>query len=146
ESTPAWAAPVANERDVDGQDRAELFLWTGNDKGTYFCIEAAPGNAVHDYAAQFYRRFDDAWSPGNGAECRASLTPTGYHVEMILPKAAIVAMGLKLEPGQCFRMGLFRADYDRYSGQPTWITWVDRDSASPDFHVAESFGTAKLFK
>lgn len=144
EATLAWAPPVANERDVDGQDRCELFLWTGNPQDAYYCIEAAPGNAVHDYRARFYRVFDDTWTPGAGTVCRASRTSSGYNVEIVLPKAAIESMGLKLEAGRRWRVGLFRADYDRYNGTPTWVTWIDRPRVPADFHVAESFGAAEL--
>jgi hypothetical protein len=144
DSTQAWAPPVPNERDVDGQDRCELFLWTGDARDAYYCIEAAPGGAIHDYQARFYRKFDDAWSPGEDGTCRATRTSTGYVVEMVLTRRAVEAMGLKLETGARFQLGLFRADYDRYNGQPTWITWIDRGRAPADFHVAESFGTAEL--
>ncbi len=143
DATPAWAPPNANERDVDGQDRCELFLWAGDAKGPYYCIEAAPGGAVHDYRAHFYRKFDDAWS-AERENCRASWTPTGYVVEMAVSKKALDAMGLRLETGARFRAGLFRADYDKYCGEPTWITWIDRPHAPADFHVAESFGTLEL--
>lgn len=143
DSTPAWAAPAANERDVDGQDRAEVFLWTGDSKGPYFCIEAAPGGAVHDYQARFYRKFDDTWAPAGGWAHKALLTPDGYTVEMVIPKSAIEAMGLKLAPGARFKIGLFRADYDKLNGQPTWIAWIDH-GREPDFHRADSFGTALL--
>jgi len=149
DSTPAWAVPAADERNVDGQDRAEFFLWTGDSKGPYFCIEAAPGGAIHDYQARFYRKFDDGWfpaaagSPAGGWAHKAVLTPGGYTVEMIIPKSAIEAMGLKLGPGARFKIGLFRADYDKFNGRPTWITWVDH-GREPDFHTADSFGTALL--
>lgn len=144
DSSPAWAAPTADERNVDGQDRGEVFLWTGRMKNPYYCIEVAPGNAIHDYQARFYRKFDDAWAPGGKAECRASLTPAGYTVEMVLPQTVIEAMGLRLEAGNRFKLGLFRADYDKFSGHPTWITWVDHGRVPADFHVAESFGMAEL--
>lgn len=144
DASPAWAPPTADEHNVDGQDRSEVFLWTGGKKDLYHCIEVAPGNAVHDYQARFYRKFDDAWAPGGKAEYRASLTPSGYTVEVMLPRTAIEAMGLKLAAGKRFKLGLFRADYDKFSGQPVWITWVDRGRAPADFHVAESFGTAEL--
>ena len=140
DSTPAWTAPTANERDVDGQDRAELFLWTGDPDGPYFCIEAASAGAVHDYQARFYRKFDEAWFPQGGWTHKTLLMPNGYTVEMVLPKSAIEAMGLRLGTGFHLKMGLFRADYDKFNGQPKWITWVDR-GREPDFHVAESFGT-----
>ncbi len=143
DATPAFAAPTDNERDVDGQDRAEVFLWNGDPNATYYCIEAAPGGAVHDYAARFYRHFDSSWSPGNGWICEAALTATGYTVEMAIPKAVLEAMGLQLRAGYQFRIGLFRADFDVLNGQPTWITWIDH-GREPDFHLAESFGTARL--
>ncbi len=146
DATPAWEPPKDDERDVDGQDRCELFLWTGNARDPYYCIEAAPGGAVHDYQARFYRKFDDAWSAGGEAVCRAALTPDGYTVEIVLPKEAVEAMGLKLESGTRFRAGLFRADFDKYLGQPTWITWIDRGLAPADFHVPESFGTVTLLR
>jgi len=139
DSSPAWAAPEADERLVDGQDRVELFLWPKD--ASYFCIEAAPGGAVHDYEARFYRRFDDTWSPVGGWACKARQTQEGYAVEMIIPRQAIEAMGLKLEAGVALKLGLFRADFDKLNGEPTWITWVDH-GREPDFHVSESFGTA----
>jgi hypothetical protein len=141
DSTPAWVAPTANERDVDGQDRVELFLRAGDPGNPYFCIEAASAGAIHDYQARFYRKFDDAWFPTGGWTHKTLLTPYGYTVEMVLPKSAIEAIGLRLETGFHFKSGLFRADYDKFNGQPTWITWVDH-GGEPDFHVAESFGTA----
>lgn len=144
DSTPVYAPPNANERSVDNQDRCELFLWSGEPKDTYYCIEIAPGNAVHDYSARFYRKFDDAWSPGQGTVCRATLRQEGYSVEVFVPRAVMEAMGFKLEATQKFRAGLFRADFTKASGQPTWIAWVDRGHPPADFHVAESFGVIAL--
>jgi len=143
DSTPAWAKPDANEREVDGQDRVELFLWNGKPGGPYFCIEAAPAGAIHDYEARFYRKFDDTWSPVGEWMHKAALTPGGYAVEMLIPKSAIEAMGLKVESGSRFKIGLFRADFDTLNGQPTWITWIDH-GREPDFHTADSFGAALL--
>jgi hypothetical protein len=143
DATPAWAAPDKGEQDVDGQDRCEVFLWDGNPSHEYHCIEAAPGGALHDYEARFYRHFDNDWSPSGGWTWSAARSPQWYTVEMFLPKAAIEAMGLRLEKGAQFRLGLFRADYDTYNGEATWITWIDY-GGKPDFHIAESFGTAVL--
>lgn len=141
--TPAWAPPSGDEGDVNPQDRAEIFLWPGESSAVYYCIEAAPLNAVHDYKAGFYRKFDDAWSPEGGWLFHAQVTPTGYTVEMAIPRAAIEAMRMELRPKQQFRLGLFRADYDAFDGTPTWITWIDHGGA-PDFHRAKSFGAAVL--
>jgi hypothetical protein len=49
------AAPSAREHDVDRQDRVELFLWSGNPKDAYLCLEIGARGAVHDYKGKFYR-------------------------------------------------------------------------------------------
>ncbi len=143
EATLAALPPSSNEKEVDGQDRVEIFIWKGGDIPLYHCIEAAPDGAVHDYAARFYRNFDDGWSPPGGWSHRARLSPEGYAVEMVLPGAALEDMGITLISGSSFRLGLFRADYDVLNGVPTWIAWVDH-GREPDFHVADSFGKAVL--
>ena len=141
--SPAWAPASSCESEVDGQDRVEVFLWPGESSRAYYCIEAAPGDALHDYKAMFYREFDHDWSPLGGWVHKAQRTPTGYTVEMMLPRTAIEGMRMRLEKGFRFRLGLFRADFDVLNGTPTWITWVDH-GRKPDFHVASSFGTAVL--
>lgn len=139
------AAPESSrEHDVDGQDRVELFLWSGRINDTYYCLEVGARGAVHDYAARFYRQFDDEWSP---ARMKVAVAPTlsGYGVEAELPRAAVEAAGFKLQAGEAFHCGLFRADFQpEQPGRPTWICWVDARGPEPDFHVAGSFGKVLL--
>jgi len=139
------APPSGNKHDVDAQDRVELFLWSGQPEDTYYCLEVGALGALHDYAARFYRRFDDTWSLP-GLQYAVSRTPHGYCVEGTIPRAALQQMGFRLEPGARWRLGLFRAEFtarDR-PGEPTWITWVNAQTPQPDFHVAASFGACKL--
>lgn len=137
--------PSENENDVDPQDRIELFLWSGNPEDTYYCLEIAPLGAVHDYAARFYRQFDNAWEPA-GWQCATAITGAGYRVEAATSREAMAKCGFMLEPGLCFRAGLFRADFPSWEAGavPDWITWVDARTPQPDFHVAGSFGTFEL--
>ena len=139
------APPSGNEHDVDGQDRVELFLWSGRADDTYACLEIGAAGAVHDYRARFYRRFDDAWSPA-GWEYAVSRMPGGYRVEGVLPRSALETLGFQLRLGAPWRAGLFRADFSsrRAKSEPTWITWVDAKGPQPDFHVAQSFGEIVL--
>lgn len=141
--SPASAPPSGDEKGVDPQDRVELFLWPGESSAVYYCIEAAPLNAVHDYKAGFYRKIDNTWTPEGVWQHHAHITPKGYTVEMVLPRQAIEAMRMELRLKKSFRLGLFRADYDVLDGTPTWITWIDHGGA-PDFHVPNSFGAAIL--
>jgi len=139
------AAPPSNrESDVDPQDRVELFLWSGAKSDTYWCVEVGALGAVHDYAARFYREFDQAWSPA-GMRVVVARTATGYGVEGELPRAALETMGFSLRAEESFCCGLFRADFSAARPKdPTWICWVDARGAQPDFHVAESFGRIRL--
>ena len=143
DETPANARPSSTERDVDGQDRVEFFIWNGDPNSPYYCLEIASGGAVHDYRAHFYRRFDDSWSPIDELDVKVVSTANGYVVESALSAEAIEEMGLALTAGQEFRIGLFRADFERLNGDPVWITWIDH-GGDPDFHVARSFGKAVL--
>ena len=133
------ASELGRERDVDPQDRVELFLWSGRTNDIYFCIEIGARGAVHDYSARFYRRFDDTWSP---ASWKYAVTPTpgGYQVEGELSRAAMERMGFRLAPGGRLRAGLFRADFRAGVPEPNWICWVDAHEPQSDFHVGGSFG------
>ena len=141
ESTPIAKAPSENEQDVDPQDRAELFLWSGDANGTYYCLEIAPLGAVHDYAARFYRKFDNSWSPA-GWQCATTSDEHSYRVEASISRAALEQCGFALKPGGRIRAGLFRADFASWDPAvaPDWISWVDARTPQPDFHVAAAFG------
>ncbi len=143
DSTPAIAPPTKNEKDVDGQDRVELFIWSGNPEDTYYCFEIAGEGALHDYSAQFYRKMDTGWSSIPEFDYQVLPNETGYTVEARIAKGALAKMGRSLAVGSQFRIGLFRADYDKLNGTPTWITWIDY-GGKPDFHIEASFGAAEL--
>jgi hypothetical protein len=135
--------PSNDEHAVDEQDRVEVFLWTGRSSDPYYCIELGARGAVHDYAARFYRRFDDSWAPSDWQHA-VTPKPDGYQVEMALSRAALREMGLELGKGQRLRAGLFRADFRSSASEPTWICWVDARAPKPDFHVAGAFGDLVL--
>ena len=134
------APPSKDERDVDGQDRVEIFFWSGRTADSYACFEIGARGAVHDYQARFYRKFDSAWKP-EGWTYATSLTAKGYRVEGEISRRAMKQLGFDLKPGARIRAGLFRADFSsiRADEEPLWITWVDAAGPKPDFHVAESF-------
>ncbi len=145
DKTIVAAAPSNNERDVDGQDRVELFLWSGNPHDAYYCLEFAARGALHDYQSRFYRCFDSSWKLP-GLQYAAELTAQGYCVEAALSRSALQQCGFQLNPGTQFRAGLFRADFSTAQDgvEPLWITWVDARTPKPDFHVAGSFGRFRL--
>ena len=137
--------PASNESDVDEQDRVELFLWSGRRDESYACVEIGARGAVHDYLARFYRQFDSSWSPAGWGHAGTE-TPAGYRVEALLSAAALEKLGVVLNVGTRWRLGLFRADFSAASPArpPTWVTWVDAGTPQADFHVAEAFGEMVL--
>lgn len=139
------AAPLtADEHAVDAQDRVEIFLWP-EASPHYFCIEIAPDDAVHDYAARIYRRFDNAWKPV-GAQFAAQRTPGGYAVEGFISVADLRLMGMKTWGiGTHLGVGLFRADFRPGAPEdPIWLTWIDPHLPQADFHVQETFAQVIL--
>ena len=43
--------------------------------------------------------------------------------------------------------GIFRAKYnstDAINFEPTWISWVNPNTETPNFHIASSFGVLEL--
>lgn len=133
------------EPDVADGDRVELFFAANKDLKDYYCLEISPDGRVLDYRASFYRQFDDTWD-FTGLQVAASRTPSGYVVEGRIPLAELKRLGLLKSPekGACFFLGLYRAAYSRAGSdkpQVNWISWVQPNTAEPDFHVPSSFGT-----
>jgi hypothetical protein len=133
--------PTDNERAAEAQDRVELFFWSGRMEDGYYCFEHAPEGALHDSHTMFYRKVNRRWD-AQGYHAAFQRTPKGYTAEGEFPKSLLDSMGFRLRPGEKWRLGLFRADFDG-GGSARWLTWIDRD-APPDFHVAESFGCVEL--
>ena len=146
DADPVTAPRSNREKDVDGQDRVELFLWSGKAEDTYYCLEIAGRGAVHDYSARFQREFCPAWAP-MGWECVVAPTSTGYRVEGALSRSALAKIGFRLQADAEWRIGLFRADFRPDApNDPLWLCWVDACAPQPNFHIAESFGRLHLCK
>ena len=78
-----------------------------------------------------------------GCEIRAVNSLNGYVVETKLSKEALRSMLNEGDTDAPFWLGLFRADFDKLNGNPTWITWRDH-GGEPDFHIAEAFKKVQL--
>jgi len=144
DATLVAVPPTADEHSVSSQDRAELFLWPDGSE-TYYCLELAPRNAVHDYSGRIYRRFDDSWA-AEKAVFAAALKPGGYAVEGFVPRSTLLDMGMgSWERGTRFSLGLYRADFSSQEpDNPTWLTWIEPDLPKPDFHVRATFAPVEL--
>ncbi len=141
DSTLTRTDPFTNERDVDPEDRVEVFFAAdGKLKKPYYCAEIDAEGRIMDYKAEYYRQFDFDWDFAT-METRAMLTPWGYRVAGSVSRSELESLGMDLEKG--FWMGVFQgeASPDR---DMLWYSLVPTDDASPDFHQPKVFFPCKM--
>ncbi len=123
-----------------GSDRVELFFATSADLSTpYYGAEMEPRGSVYDYKAVYHRKFDDSWSFA-GLEFIGEILEGGYLVEGSISLEYLRELGcLK---GTELIAGVYRAEFSHGPDGVVqdWISWVDPQVATPDFHVPSSFG------
>lgn len=137
-----------NEKIVDSEDRVELFFAPAavdqpNENGIppYYAIEIDPTSRVHDYSIKYYRHFDSAWTMPQ-LQTGAHIHDKGYSVEGKIPLAVLGELGVL--QNDVMRTGVFRAEFSSQQGKTEplmqWISWVNPQTAHPDFHVNAAFG------
>ena len=143
------AEPYQTKRDVEREDRVELFFSLDERLAQYFCLEIDPLGRVLDYRASHYRRFDFSWN-FPGLEVVGSRTDDGYTVEGLIPWKSLESLRFPpLESGRPIKFGIYCAEFRHTNGPEwieSWISWVDLRSRAPDFHVPESFGYLKMVR
>ena len=108
DSTLTLTEPFTGERDVDPEDRVEIFFAADASLSQpYYCAEMDPLGRVMDYKAQTYRQFDFDWN-FRTLEVRGQVTPWGYRVAGSVSRAELASLGLDLEGG--FWMGVFQGE------------------------------------
>jgi len=135
------------ERATVHSDRVELFFKDSKDNKPYYSLELDALGRILDTKANFYQTIDVAWTwPTNELLVKTSIDPSGYWVEGSISLASLRTLGVYKEDG-ILRIGLYRADYIMTADgniQPQWISWVQPDSKTPNFHIPSSFGVLKL--
>ncbi|MFG0261745.1 MAG: carbohydrate-binding family 9-like protein [Novipirellula sp. JB048] len=142
------AGATAMEK-VIASDRVEIFFSTTSDLKLYYGIEIDPRGEVLDYQARYHRQMDFQWSC-DGLEVATSLNDDGYVVEARIPIATFKTLNCLHHEGDTGYLiaGLYRAEFSHDpQGGPViedWMSWIDPDVATPDFHVPSSFGTIRF--
>lgn len=132
----------AGKKSINISDRVELFFRIDDSLSPYYCLEIDPSARIMDFRALPARQFDFDWNwPAGHIKVRSAMEPSYFIVEIILSIDSLKKLGV-LKNGQ-LETGIYRAKYKqqedgRYA--PTWITWVDPKTETPDFHTASSFG------
>lgn len=136
-----------SKKSVDNSDRVELFLRSDEHLDPYYCLEIDPLARVQDFLARPNRVFDYLWDwPKEDIAIKSHITATHFCVELAISVASLKRFKLIQKDGT-IEAGIFRAKYNQQQNgefEPTWITWVDPQTETPDFHTASAFGKLKL--
>ncbi|PKQ44404.1 sugar-binding protein [Confluentibacter flavum] len=131
---------------INNSDRVELFFRSDNSLNPYYCLEIDPTTRILDFKARPNNKFDFNWNwPVKDIEVKSSINKTGFMVVGAISISSLLKLGL-IKSG-IIETGVFRAKYNKQENGkyiPTWITWVDPNTETPNFHVASSFGIFKL--
>lgn len=137
-----------HKSEVASSSRAEIFFRIDEKLNPYYCLEMDPIGRVLDYKATHYRKFDISWSwPEGHLIIRTEKKKDGYTVEFAISKASLKELGLL--KGNKLEAGLFRGDsFPKNEGEPDfkWISWMQPQSETPDFHIPSSFGILMLME
>lgn len=148
------------------EDRVEMYFARDDRMQSYYCIEIDPHGRTMDYRGAYYRQLDLSWHCP-GLETQGAIFGQGYTVEGRIPLATFLDLGFPaFRPGAKIHFGLFRAEFshDR-SGKPVeqkgnihnlgrridgpppleaWMSWVDPNITTPDFHVPSALGWLRI--
>jgi hypothetical protein len=137
-----------NKLEVIDSSRVEIFFRQNERLSPYYCLELDAAGRVLDYCGNFHRQFDFSWVwPTDSLVVKARRHPEGYTVEAAVSKDSLRALGLLSATTPNLQAGLFRAECTRTVAardHMRWISWIQPDSATPDFHIPSAFGVLNL--
>lgn len=133
-------------RSINESDRVELFFRTNEELNPYYCLEIDPTPRIMDFKAHPNKQFDFAWNwPSGDLVVKSSINEKSFTVEGAISIASLTKLGL-IKDGK-IEAGIYRAKYNKQEDgnyEPTWITWVNPNTETPNFHTASSFGVLHL--
>lgn len=131
-------ADFRDERDVEAEDRVELFFSKDSDMKAYYGFEMDPQGKTLSYRANYYRQFDYNWEPPDGFKTEAHMYDGGYIVEGMIP----VEFLRGLSETNVILGGIYRGEFSKKDTSiiENWMTWVNPKTPIPDFHVPASLG------
>jgi len=127
---------------IRNSDRVELFLRTNESLDPYYCLEMDTAGRLMDFRARPNKEFDFEWKwPKTDFEIKTSKDEISFTVEGQISIKSLKE--LNLIHNNTIEAGVFRAKFlenEKRQYEPTWISWVNPDTETPNFHIASSFG------
>ena len=139
DATITLKADYQGEKDVEPEDRVEIFFSPREEMDIYWCAEMDPAGRVLDYEAKYYRVMDYGWNFST-LELASNIKENGYTLWGKISKDELRSLGVDLSN---FRMGVFRADF-RPDGSVNWYSAVPTEDKSPDFHKPDLLFSASM--
>ncbi|OUD34935.1 sugar-binding protein [Flavobacterium sp. FPG59] len=131
---------------IGNSDRVELFFRTDATMNPYYCLEIDTQSRVMDFIAYPDKNFDFNWNwPKNDLIVKSSVKANSFIVEGSISIESLKS--LRLIKNNRIETGIFRAKYIKNQNKsfiPNWITWVNPNTETPNFHIASSFGVLTL--
>lgn len=131
---------------INNSDRVELFFRPDDSMNPYYCLEMDTDARLMDFIAYPNKNLDFSWNwPKDDIVVKSSVKEDSFTVEGSVSIQSL--NNFKLIKNNKIETGIFRAKYspDKNGNfEPTWITWVNPNTETPNFHIASSFGTLLL--
>ena len=135
------------EMDAVASDRVEVFIKGSDDSDPYYSFEMDPLGRVFDSKGEFGKYIDQEYDfPENGLTFKGVIYDKHYTLEGKISLESLRQLDLIAGDGTIC-LGLYRGEYylDEEDKEKTkWISWIIPDSATPNFHIASSFGKIRL--
>lgn len=127
---------------ICNSDRVELFFRKNEKLSPYYCLEMDVDARILDFEAYPNWNFDYNWRwPEKQLEIQSVKGQNSFTVAGSISIASLKE--LDLIQGNIIEAGVYRAKFSKDENgnyEPTWITWIDPNTAEPNFHIASSFG------
>jgi hypothetical protein len=131
---------------INNSDRVELFFRTNEELNPYYCLEIDPTPRLMDFKAKPNKEFDFNWHwPKEDISIKSDIQANHFIVEMAISLHSLKQ--LDVLKNNKIEAGIYRAKYNKQEDgnyEPTWITWVNPNTETPNFHTASSFGVLHL--
>lgn len=133
---------------IRNSDRVELFFRTDESLNPYYCLEIDPISRIMDFKAKPNKNFNFKWSwTKNDLVVKSYINRNNFTVEIVISITSL--RKLNLIKRNKIDVGIFRAKYyeqENLNFEPIWISWVNPDTESPNFHTPTSFGVLYLME
>ncbi|QIH40459.1 endoxylanase [Flavobacterium sp. Sr18] len=131
---------------IGNSDRVELFFRTDDALNPYYCLEIDNTGRIMDFIAYPNKNFDFDWNwPKNDLVVKSSVNTGSFIVEGSISIESLKSFNLV--KNNRIETGVFRAKYVKTKNEffePNWITWINPNTETPNFHLASSFGVFVL--